>query len=89
MLKVTDISPKETHQNLSLQYYTPKQLAELLCVSPSLLGKLRINGKGPKYIKIGYRSVLYPVLEVAKHLDSLLQKSTSEDINKPKCRFKD
>lgn len=84
MLKVTGISPKEPNQRLSLQYYTPKQLAELLCVSPSLLGKLRINGKGPKYVKIGYRSVLYPVFEVAKHLDSLLQKSTSEDSNKLK-----
>ncbi len=80
MLKVTDISPKEANGRISLQYYTSKQLSEILCVSPSYLNKLRMTGRGPKYVKIGYRSILYPALEVEKHLNSLLQNSTSENV---------
>ena len=80
MLKVTDISSKESNECIRLQYYTSKQLSDLLCVSTSYLNKLRMTGRGPKYVKIGYRSILYPVLEIQRYVSSLLQSSTSEKV---------
>jgi len=80
MLRVTDISDEKSNELINLQYYTSKQLSELLCVSTSLLNKLRMKGKGPKYVKIGYRSILYPASEVEKYVNSILQNSTSEKV---------
>lgn len=82
MLKVTDISYKKSNELTNLQYYTSKQLSDLLRVSTNYLNKLRMTGKGPKYVKIGYRSVLYPVPEVERYVNSLLQNSTSEKVGK-------
>lgn len=80
MLRVTDISSKESKGSIVLQYYTSKQLSDLLRVSTNYLNKLRMTGRGPKYVKIGYRSVLYPAPEVERYVSSLLQSSTSEKV---------
>jgi predicted DNA-binding transcriptional regulator AlpA len=44
----------ETHT----QYLAPRQFAQLTGISESTLAKLRMNGGGPEYAKIG-RSVRY------------------------------
>lgn len=66
------------HLNLDKQYFTPKELSDLLGISISLLNKLRLSGKGPKYIKVSYRVLRYPLTEVAQYIEAYKRQSTSE-----------
>lgn len=63
---------------LDQHYYSPKELSALLGISTSLLNKLRLTGKGPKYIKVSYRVLRYPMIEVAKYIETYKRRSTSE-----------
>lgn len=63
------------------KHYTPKELAKILGITENLLTKLRINGKGPKYVKFGYRSIIYSAIEVEKYLNSHERLSTSDHGN--------
>mgnify|MGYP001793361590 CR=1 FL=1 len=54
-------------------------LAAKYCgVSPSYLAKLRLTGKGPKFIRIGRKAVIYDPNDLDEWLDSLKFFSTSE-----------
>jgi hypothetical protein len=56
---------------------TPAQLAEWLQLDTDALSKLRISGKGPKFIKIG-REVRYAWADVHAWCDALRKGSTSD-----------
>jgi predicted DNA-binding transcriptional regulator AlpA len=55
----------------------PAQVATLLGVSISWLAKARLNGTGPRFIKIG-RAVRYAVSAVREFILSRQRNSTSE-----------
>lgn len=77
MPKTRPLTPPD-RLTLDQQYYSPKELSDLLGISMSLLSKLRLSGKGPKYIKISYRVLRYPMTEVAKYIEAYKRQSTSE-----------
>ena len=52
-------------------------VAKLLGVSLSWLAKSRLNGTGPRFIKIG-RAVRYPLSAVREYILSRRRNSTSE-----------
>ncbi len=49
-------------------YYTTKELAGLLNISPSTLSYYRTQGVGPKFRRIGYRSCRYLKTDVQAYL---------------------
>jgi predicted DNA-binding transcriptional regulator AlpA len=55
----------------------PAQVADLLSVSLSWLAKSRLNGTGPRFIKIG-RAVRYAMSAVREFILSRQRGSTSE-----------
>jgi predicted DNA-binding transcriptional regulator AlpA len=55
----------------------PTQVAKLLGVSLSWLAKSRLNGTGPRFIKIG-RAVRYAMSAVREYILSRERNSTSE-----------
>ena len=59
------LDPGADHQEY---YYTTKELAGLLNVSPSTLSYYRTQGVGPKFRRIGYRSCRYLKTDVLAYL---------------------
>jgi predicted DNA-binding transcriptional regulator AlpA len=55
----------------------PVQVAKLLGVSLSWLAKSRMNGTGPRFVKIG-RAVRYAMSAVQEYIKSHQRLSTSE-----------
>jgi predicted DNA-binding transcriptional regulator AlpA len=55
----------------------PAHVARLLAVSPSWLAKSRLNGTGPRFIKIG-RAVRYARSALREYVLSRQRSSTSE-----------
>jgi predicted DNA-binding transcriptional regulator AlpA len=55
----------------------PVQVAKLLGVSLSWLAKSRMNGTGPRFVKIG-RAVRYALSAVQEYIKSRQRLSTSE-----------
>jgi predicted DNA-binding transcriptional regulator AlpA len=55
----------------------PVQVAKLLGVSLSWLAKPRMNGTGPRFVKIG-RAVRYAMSAVQEYIKSRQRLSTSE-----------
>ena len=55
----------------------PVQVAKLLGVSLSWLAKSRMNGTGPRFVKIG-RAVRYAMSAVQEYIKSRQRLSTSE-----------
>jgi predicted DNA-binding transcriptional regulator AlpA len=66
-LKTNDIDP----------LLHPPHVAKLLGVSESWLAKSRLNGTGPRFIKIG-RAVRYAMSAVREFIKSRQRTSTSE-----------
>lgn len=59
------------------QLFTPKEAAEMLCVSDLTLRKWRWEGKGPQFVKIG-RKVAYRPVDLDAWVQSQLRISTSD-----------
>ena len=57
---------------------SPKQVSERLLLSQSKLAKLRCSGMGPKFVKLGSRTVAYRVEDIESYIRENLQRSTSE-----------
>jgi len=57
----------------------PVQVAKLLGVSLSWLAKSRMNGTGPRFVKIG-RAVRYAMSAVQEYINSRQRLSTSEPL---------
>jgi predicted DNA-binding transcriptional regulator AlpA len=61
---------------------TAKEAAKLVGLSESTLAKLRLNGNGPVYCKLGRRVVYRP-----SDLDQWLQSRTTRDTSDADTRF--
>lgn len=59
-------------------YFSPKQMCNRLCISKSKLARMRIDGSGPVYTKIG-RSILYSKDALEDWLKGKTLRSTSDD----------
>jgi predicted DNA-binding transcriptional regulator AlpA len=44
----------------------PEKLAERLSVSLRTLERWRVNGEGPRFLRVGPRRVIYPVAEIER-----------------------
>ena len=60
------------------QLLRPKVVAESLNLKPQRLARLRLEGGGPVFVKIG-RSVYYDPQDVEAFLDGSRRRSTSDD----------
>lgn len=60
-------------ENINL---TPKETAARLRVTIGTLSNWRVQGNGPRFIKVG-RKVLYPVASVAAYEAAALRSSTA------------
>jgi hypothetical protein len=54
----------------SQDYMTPEQVAEIAHVVPDTLSRWRSSGKGPPFIRLGGRSVLYYRPDVISWLEA-------------------
>lgn len=61
---------------------TAGQAAKLIGLAPSTLAKLRLNGNGPLYCKLGRRVVYRPA-----DLEQWLQSRTTRDTSDADARF--
>ena len=57
-------------------HLTPKETADRLRTVKGTLANWRVQGKGPKFVKIG-RKVLYPTAEVMAYEKRQLRENTS------------
>ena len=64
-----------------VKHYTPKELCNILGVTKQLLTFLRRTGRGPKYVKVGLRNIVYSAAEVEKYLKERTRTSTSATRN--------
>lgn len=55
---------------------TPKETADRLRVTVGTLSNWRVQGNGPKFIKVG-RKVLYPAAQVAAYETAALRSNTA------------
>ncbi len=60
-------------------FLTPKMAADILTVSAKTLANWRVNGFGPKFVKLGSR-VAYPVPELVQFIESRICSSTSQEL---------
>lgn len=56
--------------------YSTKTLALLMDCSEKTLATYRLNGEGPKFIKIG-RKIFYPVIEYERYICSNVRQNTA------------
>ena len=66
----------------SINLLTTKQTADLLGLKFNSLEIWRLQGKGPKYRKIG-RLVRYAESDILEYLDAQIQTSTSQNAKQP------
>lgn len=62
-------------------YLTPRQVEDRCGLGLKLLEKLRANGKGPRFVRVSCRKVLYPVDELTAWMESRIVRSTSEPLS--------
>ena len=62
---------------------TPDEAAALLRVTKGYLAKLRVEGGGPRYVKLAKRVVLYRKVDLVDFADSRLRRSTSDTGGEP------
>lgn len=68
-----------------LAMLTQSECAELLRLSPRTLERLRGSGLGPKFARMGNKSVRYRIEDVEAWVASRVVTSTSEQLENGKC----
>ena len=66
--------------NISVNYISTRQLAKHWNLSKSTLGRWRIIGIGPVFLKLGNR-IRYRLEDVKAYEKNILRKSTSERVS--------
>jgi len=51
-------------------FLTPREVAARLGTSTRLLKEHRVHGSGPAFVRVGYRTVRYPEVELERWIDS-------------------
>lgn len=62
----------------NMKYLRPKSAAEYLGIATSTLAKMRVEGRGPQFIKVGPRAVIYSVDRLDDWLSSRIYNNTSQ-----------
>ncbi len=65
---------------MDVQHLSQKELAQRWRVSPYTLEKWRMQGLGPRFIKLGNR-VIYRLVDVEAHEASNTRSATSESVH--------
>jgi excisionase family DNA binding protein len=73
-------SPVETdkQEKANSPYLIVEQAADYLRVSKNYLDKLRVSGKGPAFVRLGRRKVLYRKSDLDKWIEERIYASTSQ-----------
>lgn len=61
-------------------HLTPKQLAERLGVSERTIDRFRVNGDGPRFLRVGARRIVYPLAEVQRWEAGRMATSRAEEL---------
>ena len=64
------------------KWCTPAQLAGKLGVSIRTLDDWRLDGKGPPFIRVSYRAVMYAFDDVEKWLQSLRREARHDELKR-------
>lgn len=72
------MAKQDTNQQTDDPFVDEKAAAKILGLSPRTLQKFRVVGGGPRYSKLGPKSVRYRVSEVNAWADAREKSSTSE-----------
>lgn len=59
-------------------YLRPRLAASYLGIATSTLAKMRVQGRGPQFMKVGPRSVIYSVDRLDDWLSSRIYENTSQ-----------
>lgn len=62
----------------TIRVLRPRQAASIIGLSLSTLNKMRLRGDGPQFVRLGRKSVGYPVTELRAWLDAGRRASTSD-----------
>jgi predicted DNA-binding transcriptional regulator AlpA len=62
------------------RYLPPAAAAEYTGVSPSFLSVLRMKGGGPRYVKLGKRTIKYDTADLDAWLNARKYVSTSDEM---------
>lgn len=74
---MTNQNSTTTNTDALQGYVRPKEAAKILGIGYSTLGNLRSWGKGPKYRKIGARTILYKPEDLRAWMDQTYPEHTS------------
>lgn len=58
-----------------------ESVADWLGTTPGALAQMRYLGKGPKFVKLGARSIRYRVSDVNEWLDAQTRQQTGEQVS--------
>ncbi|MEY8655214.1 helix-turn-helix transcriptional regulator [Brachybacterium paraconglomeratum] len=61
----------DTRVNITERLLTPPEAAELLGIAPQTLANWRSMGKGPRFVRVGSRSVRYRLSDLLAYVESL------------------
>ena len=67
-----------SHTDIIERLLTPEQAAKILRVKPRTLQAWRYRGGGPRFIKLGRRSVRYRRSDLKQYILDSLRRSTSD-----------
>jgi hypothetical protein len=82
MPRIKYVTPKEiTACELKDQYYTSRELADILGISMNTLADYRRRGTGPKFIAFGYHTYRYAKADIFAYLEERKRASTSATRN--------
>ncbi|MDR4485374.1 MAG: hypothetical protein R3B95_19610 [Nitrospirales bacterium] len=70
-------NPTTFTKEREMELLTPQQVARNIFTTIGTLAKWRLKGIGPRFIKLGPRSIAYPKAELQSWLESNLRQSTS------------
>jgi predicted DNA-binding transcriptional regulator AlpA len=61
---------------------TQRQAAVVLCLSERSIERLRCSGLGPRFVRVGQRSVRYRQSDLAAYVEARAVRSTSEVVGR-------
>jgi len=68
----------DSQETTNSPYLVVEQAADHLRVSKNYLDKLRVSGKGPRFVRLGRRKVLYRKSDLDKWVEERIYASTTQ-----------
>lgn len=68
----------DSQETTNSPYLVVEQAADYLRVSKNYLDKLRVSGKGPRFVRLGRRKVLYRKSDLDKWVEERIYASTTQ-----------